>query len=193
MEITINKTVMPQSVKCCNCSKQATLEDYDQEQATILKQNGWHTQSGHCCDCPMCHQVVTRSQTAWIAPNLMEHHAGCVLQSAQVKQLFGQAEKGSENDDFSTTTESPGRNLRNGKEMDWKDSLEAVEVIRRGQAMDKHIHIGRVNWYRRFKIFQVLKGSEHFTFDGTRTRFDGTEKTIRAWQQYQLQPPLVTI
>lgn len=87
----------------------------------------------------------------------------------------------------------PGRILRNGKEMDWKDSPEAVEVIRRAQAMGKHIHIGRVNWHRRFKIFQVLNGYEKFTFDGTRTRFDGTEKTIKAWQEYQLQPPLITI
>lgn len=70
-------------------------------QAAILKGNGWHTQSGHCCDCPICHQVVTRSQIAWIAPNLMEHHNGCVLQSAEVKKLLMQAEKGNESDERS--------------------------------------------------------------------------------------------
>lgn len=65
-------------------------------QATILKQNGWHSQSGHCCDCPVCHQPVTRSQTAWVAPNLMEYHAGCVLQWMEVKKLL---EKGNESDE----------------------------------------------------------------------------------------------
>lgn len=89
--------------------------------------------------------------------------------------------------------EIPGRYLKNGKLMDWKDSPEAVEVIKRAQEMNKHIHIGRLNWYRRFKIFTILEGYEKFTFDGTRTRFDGTENTIRAWQEYQLQRPLFTI
>lgn len=77
--------------------------------------------------------------------------------------------------------------------MDWKDSPEAVEVIKRAIAMGKHIHIGRVNWYRRFKIFTILDGYQNFTFDGTRTRYDGTEKTVAAWQQYQQQKPLFTI
>lgn len=77
--------------------------------------------------------------------------------------------------------------------MDWKDSPEAVSVIERAIAMGKHIHIGRVNWYRRFKIFTILNGYKNFTFDGTRTRYDGTEKTIAAWQRYRQQPPLFTI
>lgn len=85
------------------------------------------------------------------------------------------------------------RLLHNGKLMDWKDSPEAVEVIKRAITMNKHIHIGRVNWYRRFKIFTILEGYERFTFDGTRTKYDGTEKTIAAWQSYQQQKPLFTI
>lgn len=84
---------------------------------------------------------------------------------------------------------------KNGKivYMDWKDSPEAASVIKRAIAMGKHIHIGRVNWYRRFKIFTTLDGYENFTFDGTRTRYDGSDKAIQAWQDYQLQRPLVTI
>lgn len=89
--------------------------------------------------------------------------------------------------------EIPGRYLKNGKLMDWKDSPEAVTVIRRAIEMKKHIHIGRVNWYRRFKIFTILDGYENFTFDGTRTRYDGTERAIKAWQNYQRQKPLFTI
>ena len=77
--------------------------------------------------------------------------------------------------------------------MDWKDSMEAVSVIKRAQGVGKHVHIGRVNWHRRYKIFALLDGSENFTFDGTRTRFDGTAKTIRAWKSYQIQVPLLRI
>lgn len=77
--------------------------------------------------------------------------------------------------------------------MDWKDSPEAVSFINRARQMDKHIHIGRVNWYRRFKIFASLEGYEKFTFDGTRTRYQGTQKTIQAWQDYQKQPPLIRL
>lgn len=77
-----------------------------------------------------------------------------------------------------------------GGSTEWKESMAAVEVIRRAQAMWKHIHIGRVNWKRRYNLFNVLKGSEGWTYDGTRTRYDGTWKTIRAWGNYQLQPAL---
>ena len=75
----------------------------------------------------------------------------------------------------------------------WKESMAAVEVIRRGQALKKRIHIGRVNWRRRYDLFNVLRGSNVFTYDGTRCRYDGVEKTIRAWRGYQAQSPLITI
>lgn len=80
-----------------------------------------------------------------------------------------------------------------GGDTEWKESMAAVSVIRRAQAMGKHIHIGRVNWRRRYELFRVLSGSEDFTCDGTRTRFDGVDKTIAAWEGYMAQPPLVTI
>jgi hypothetical protein len=72
----------------------------------------------------------------------------------------------------------------------WKESMAAVSVIKRTQSLGKHIHIGRVNWYARYKLFRVLAGSEFFTCDGTRPRFDGREKTIAAWNAHQSQPPL---
>lgn len=78
-------------------------------------------------------------------------------------------------------------------QLDWKDSMASVSVIKRAQAMGKHIHIGRVNWKRRYDLFNVLAGSEHFTCDGTRTRFDGSKKTITAWRGYEAQRPLITI
>lgn len=77
--------------------------------------------------------------------------------------------------------------------MDWKESMEAVEVVKRAQAMGKRIHIGRVNWQRKYNLFRVLEGSEHFTCDGTRTKKDGTEKTLAAWRAYESQPPLIKI
>ena len=80
-----------------------------------------------------------------------------------------------------------------GGNTSWKESLEAVSVIKRAQAMGKHIHIGRVNWYARYKRFQVLAGAEHFTCDGTRPRFDGRDNTVRSWLAYESQPALVEI
>lgn len=75
----------------------------------------------------------------------------------------------------------------------WKESQAAIDCIKRAQAEGKHIHIGRVNWGRRYKMFKILEGSEGFTCDGTRTRFDGTKKTAAAWAGYMAQTPLFTI
>ena len=68
--------------------------------------------------------------------------------------------------------------------------MAAVSVIKRAQRAGKHIHIGRVNWGRRYRLFAVLQGSEDFTYDGTRSRYDGREKTLRAWRGYEAQSPL---
>lgn len=75
----------------------------------------------------------------------------------------------------------------------WKESQAAIEMIQRGQALGLHIHIGRVNWGRRYRMFRILEGSEHFTCDGTRTRYEGTERTLKAWQQYENTPPLLAL
>jgi hypothetical protein len=80
-----------------------------------------------------------------------------------------------------------------GGSTEWKESKAAIEVIQRAQLLDKHIHIGRVNWGRRYRMFRILAGSEGFTCDGTRTRFEGADNTIRAWAGYQAQKPLFTI
>lgn len=80
-----------------------------------------------------------------------------------------------------------------GGSTEWKESQAAVSVIRRAQALGKRIHIGRVNWGRRYRLFQVLDGSENFTCDGTRQRFEGKERAHAAWNQYQQQKPLITI
>ena len=75
----------------------------------------------------------------------------------------------------------------------WKESQGAIDCIRRAQQAGKHIHIGRVNWRRRYELFSVLDGSDRFTCDGTRTRYDGTKKAMAAWAGYMAQPPLITI
>ena len=74
---------------------------------------------------------------------------------------------------------------------EWKESDYAVECIRRGQALGKHIHIGRVNYWKRYKKFAALPGSEHFTCDGTRPRFQGVDKTFAAWKKYESWHELV--
>ena len=94
-----------------------------------------------------------------------------------------------EDRDYSTARHYGGQY----RQMEWKESPEAVTVIKRAQQMGKHIHIGRVNWKRRYELFNVLEGSEHFTCDGTRTRYDGSKKAINAWRAYEAQRPLITI
>ena len=75
----------------------------------------------------------------------------------------------------------------------WKESAGAIECIRRAQRGGKHIHVGRVNWRRRYNLFRVLDGSDNFTCDGTRTRYDGKDRALAAWAGYMAQPPLITI
>jgi hypothetical protein len=73
---------------------------------------------------------------------------------------------------------------------DWRKT-GARTCIKQAQAAGKKIHIGRVNWGKQYKMFLLLKGSEEFTCDGTRTRYDGVEKALHAWAGYQAQPPLL--
>ena len=80
-----------------------------------------------------------------------------------------------------------------GGTTEWKVSPGAVQCIKRAQSNGKHIHIGRVNWLRRYNLFRVLDGSDSFTCDGTRSRFDGREKTHAKWKEYMAQEPLVAI
>lgn len=80
-----------------------------------------------------------------------------------------------------------------GGSTEWKESQAAIDCIKRAQALNKHIHIGRVNWQRRYRMFRILEDSDNFTCDGTRTRFDGKEKTIRYWAAYQAQKPLISV
>jgi len=74
----------------------------------------------------------------------------------------------------------------------WKITDGAATCIKRAQALGKRIHIGRVNWPTRYRHFRAMQGSEDFTCDGTRTRFDGTDRTIEAWAHLMDSPkPLV--
>jgi hypothetical protein len=69
----------------------------------------------------------------------------------------------------------------------WKMSAAAIDCIHRAQSIGKHIHIGRVNWLRRYEHFASLENSERFTCDGTRTRFERT-KAISEWRKYMARP-----
>lgn len=77
-----------------------------------------------------------------------------------------------------------------GGSTDWKLSEQAADLIRLAQARGLRVHVGRVNWGKRYRHFRLMAGSEYFTCDGTRTRYDGKEKTITAWINYQNQAPL---
>jgi hypothetical protein len=75
-----------------------------------------------------------------------------------------------------------------GGTTEWKLSEAAYSVIQEAQRLGKHIHIGRVNWWKRYAHFAGMPGSEEWTFDGTRTRYDGTQNTIKAWTEYMERP-----
>ena len=66
----------------------------------------------------------------------------------------------------------------------WKLGDGAMRCIRYAADNGKRVHIGRVNWARRYFHFRALPGSKEFTCDGTRTRFDGTARTVVAWAEY---------
>jgi len=67
----------------------------------------------------------------------------------------------------------------------WKLGDAARVCIAWAQAHGQHTHVGRVNWWRRYTHFRSMPGSDDFTCDGTRTKFEGVERTLNAWRQYQ--------
>lgn len=38
----------------------------------------------------------------------------------------------------------------------WKDSNAAIDIVKTAKVLGKHVHIGRVNTYKRFKLFSDL-------------------------------------
>jgi len=70
----------------------------------------------------------------------------------------------------------------------WKVGPSALSAIGRAQRLGKQIHIGRVNYWRRYEYFRGLPGGENFTCDGTRQRFQGSKRAMDAWLQYMDRP-----
>ena len=66
----------------------------------------------------------------------------------------------------------------------WKLGEQARRCVAWAVQHGKHVHIGRVNWRRRYLHFRAMPGSDLFTCDGTRTRFEGVDKTMTAWASY---------
>ena len=93
--------------------------------------------------------------------------------------------------DGETNIPSSASALFVGGTTEWKMSEAAASLIRLATRRELHVHIGRVNWGKRYRHFRQMQGSEHFTCDGTRTRFDGREKTLQAWSSYQAQGALL--
>lgn len=69
----------------------------------------------------------------------------------------------------------------------WKLGDGAVSCIKRAQELGKSIHIGRVNYLKRYSYFAGMSGSEEWTCDGTRTRYE-LSKCLDAWAEYQVRP-----
>jgi len=71
-----------------------------------------------------------------------------------------------------------------GGSTEWKMSEGAKQCVEYVQSLDKHIHIGRINSYKRFKHFADLEKSKEFTCDGTKQRFIGAEKAMAEYDSY---------
>jgi hypothetical protein len=69
----------------------------------------------------------------------------------------------------------------------WKMSGAAISCIEYAKKLGKHIHIGRVNYYRRYKHFASIEGSENFTCDGTRIAYEKSE-AVKDWRKYMASP-----
>lgn len=74
-----------------------------------------------------------------------------------------------------------------GGSTNFKMSDAAIDLINDAVTLGKHVHIGRVNTWRRYSHFRSIHGSEGFTCDGTRIRFE-RDKAIRDWQKYMDAP-----
>jgi hypothetical protein len=72
-----------------------------------------------------------------------------------------------------------------GGSTEWKMSEGAKECVHHAVRLGKHVHIGRVNSYKRFKHFASMDGGDLFTCDGTKQRFEGREKANETYRSYQ--------
>ena len=69
----------------------------------------------------------------------------------------------------------------------WKDSKSSLDVVRAAKILGKHVHVGRVNTARRFKLFQEA-GAD--TCDGTGVvRFPEMLQEIRKALNTNLESP----
>ncbi len=68
----------------------------------------------------------------------------------------------------------------------WKLGPGAIRCIE--QADGRHVHIGRVNRWRRYRTFSGLKGSDDWTCDGTTHRFMGLPMALANWRSYTAEP-----
>lgn len=76
-----------------------------------------------------------------------------------------------------------------GGSTQWKLSNAAESVIERAIAEGRHIHVGRVNWWKRYAHFRRMPHSDLFTCDGTRNRYE-RDRALIAWRGYETQLPL---
>ncbi len=72
-----------------------------------------------------------------------------------------------------------------GGSTEWKMSEGAKRCIAYAVERGKHIHIGRVNSYKRFRHFARLPGGDRFTCDGTKQRFEGREKANAIYRSFE--------
>ena len=60
----------------------------------------------------------------------------------------------------------------------------AITCIKKAQRLGKHIHIGRVNGWKRYEHFSQMEGGNEFTCDGTKQRFVGRHQALSLYQSH---------
>lgn len=79
-----------------------------------------------------------------------------------------------------------------GGSTSWKMGDGAKYCIRKAQSLGKHVHIGRVNSWKRYAHFRLMDGSDNFTCDGTKIIYE-PRKVKNLWMAYESQLPLIKI
>ena len=75
-----------------------------------------------------------------------------------------------------------------GGTTEWKMGPGALRIIGRAMGRGKRIHIGRVNFWKRYRHFSGIGGSNEWTCDGTRNRFEGLANSVADWQKCMDSP-----
>lgn len=71
-----------------------------------------------------------------------------------------------------------------GGDDEWKVSEHSLKCVNEAMRRGTHVHFGRVNWWAKYESIIKIEGSQFFTCDGTRHKYENPERTAREWTRY---------